>query len=267
MVKITQIRKEVFVLTDRFGCGADLVLGSEGALLVDTGCGADNMAEAVRNITDLPLTVIASHGHFDHIGGSRFFDRVYMSDKDRNLLSEYSDELLNKWLLDLKNIVSDETGDISFTSNGWKQLVSLEYKEISLGNITGQISELPGHSLGSVGVLFPELKLLLGSDALEPMMCLMFKNHGDRFTQYETLKKVSELGFDDYLTSHSEKLFSRDYIFKMMECIVTCGEKRFVGYEYPRPPYTEGFMHVFSLEDEPVGMVLSKEENQRRLEE
>ncbi len=278
MVKITQVRKEVFVLTDRFGCGADLVVGSEGALLYDTGCGVDNMAEAVRSITDLPLTVIASHGHFDHIGGSRFFDRVYLSDRDRCITGEYNDELLNQWLLDLKKIKAStepdseksapgEPEDFGFTCNDWKQLVPLEAKEIPLGDITGQIIELPGHSLGSVGVLFPELRLLLGSDALEPIMCLMFKNHGDRYLQYETLKKVSGLEFDEYLTSHSEKLFSRDYILKMMECIETCGKKRFVEYEYPRPPYSEGYMYVFSLEDEPVGMIISKEENQRRLEE
>ena len=88
MVTVSKISDRVFILTDGFGCGADLVIGSKGALLYDTGCGAEDMSEAVRSITNLPLTVIASHGHFDHIGGSRFFDKVYMSLKDRCILEE-----------------------------------------------------------------------------------------------------------------------------------------------------------------------------------
>lgn len=37
---------------------------------------ADSIAGAVKEITDLPLLVIASHGHFDHIGGSWQFEKI-----------------------------------------------------------------------------------------------------------------------------------------------------------------------------------------------
>ena len=71
MITVTQIGKQVYILNDRAGCCSNLVLGKEKALLFDVGCGADSIAGAVKEITDLPLLVIASHGHFDHIGGSR----------------------------------------------------------------------------------------------------------------------------------------------------------------------------------------------------
>ena len=272
MVTVSKISDRVFILTDGFGCGADLVIGSKGALLYDTGCGAEDMSEAVRSITNLPLTVIASHGHFDHIGGSRFFDKVYMSLKDRCILEEYDEALLNKWIREMASDDEPENDtvkrdDIVFGCDGWKKIVPIEDTHISLGDISGEIIEIPGHSQGSVGVLLPDLKLLLGSDALEPVMCLMFKNHGDRHQQHESLKKVAELNFDHYLTSHSDKLYSKDLIHRMTECIEKCEKKTFFEYDYPRPPYSKGFMRVYSLEDEPVGIIISEEENQRRLKE
>ena len=44
-----------------------LLEGDEAALLVDCGTGIGNAAETVRELTDKPLTVAITHGHFDHI--------------------------------------------------------------------------------------------------------------------------------------------------------------------------------------------------------
>ena len=69
MVTFTKITEQVYVLTDRAGCCGNLVIGKERALLFDLGIGADDFGAAARTLTDLPLTVILSHGHIDHIGG------------------------------------------------------------------------------------------------------------------------------------------------------------------------------------------------------
>jgi hypothetical protein len=73
------------------------------------------------------------------------------------------------------------------------------------------------------------------------------------------------LKVDYYLPSHSDKLFSKDLITTMIECIEKCEKKTFFEYDYPRPPYSKGFMRVYSLKDEPVGIIISEEENQRRI--
>ena len=265
MVTVTKISDRVYVLKDRFDCCADLVIGSKGALLFDTGCGIDDMREAVLGITQLPLIVIASHGHFDHIGGSRFFDEVFLSDRDRCVIDGYNEELLNKWIVEMG--CDEKSIPVNFGCDGWKQISPLTASRILLGNIEGEIVPLPGHSLGSVGVLFRELRLLLGGDALEPVMCLMFQNHGDRAIHMETLKKVMGLEFDNFLTSHSDKLFSKSIIPRMIRCIENCDGKRFHQYRYPKPPYSEGWIYVDSIEDEPVGVIISDEENRKRLGE
>lgn len=50
-----------------------LLLGSEKALLIDTGNGLSDLPQAIGEITDLPLTVVNTHGHYDHIHGNYLF--------------------------------------------------------------------------------------------------------------------------------------------------------------------------------------------------
>lgn len=53
-----------------------LVVGSERALVIDTGCGPEQAGEilaAVREVTGLPLVVVNTHAHFDHFFGNAVF--------------------------------------------------------------------------------------------------------------------------------------------------------------------------------------------------
>ena len=50
-----------------------LVTGSRGAMLVDTGMGIGDLAAQVRQLTDLPLVAVNTHGHPDHAGGNGNF--------------------------------------------------------------------------------------------------------------------------------------------------------------------------------------------------
>jgi len=54
-----------------------LLIGSERCLLIDTGLGICNIYEQVRKLTDKPVTAIATHIHWDHIGGHKYFPDFY----------------------------------------------------------------------------------------------------------------------------------------------------------------------------------------------
>lgn len=95
--EVTCICDNVYVLTDRAGCCVNLVVGKEKALVFDTGSGTDDIHGLVRKMTGLPLVVINSHGHFDHIGGNSQFDTVYMHQDDFVILESYTAELLGQW--------------------------------------------------------------------------------------------------------------------------------------------------------------------------
>ena len=46
-----------------------LILGSNTALLLDTGFTDSDVLTAVRTVTDAPLQVLLTHGDLDHAGG------------------------------------------------------------------------------------------------------------------------------------------------------------------------------------------------------
>jgi glyoxylase-like metal-dependent hydrolase (beta-lactamase superfamily II) len=57
-----------------------LVLGFERALLFDTGLGLVPIRPVVEQLTKLPVQVLNSHTHFDHVGGNAEFDAVLALD-------------------------------------------------------------------------------------------------------------------------------------------------------------------------------------------
>src|SRR3569833_230168 len=47
-----------------------LIIGSNKALLFDTGMGMDHVSPVIKQLTRLPVWVLNSHTHPDHIGGN-----------------------------------------------------------------------------------------------------------------------------------------------------------------------------------------------------
>lgn len=54
-----------------------LVIGSEKALLFDTGMGIENIKDEVEKLWQGEIVVVNSHSHFDHVGDNWRFDVVY----------------------------------------------------------------------------------------------------------------------------------------------------------------------------------------------
>ena len=59
-----------------------LIVGSRRALLFDTGMGIASIRAVVRQLTRLPVTVLNSHTHYDHVGGNREFRDILAMDTD-----------------------------------------------------------------------------------------------------------------------------------------------------------------------------------------
>lgn len=55
-----------------------LIVGNKKAMLIDTGYGEGDLPEIIRNITNLPVVVVNTHGHYDHTSGNPFFEKVWM---------------------------------------------------------------------------------------------------------------------------------------------------------------------------------------------
>ena len=54
-----------------------LLNGTKRSLLIDTGLGICNISEVISELTDKPVTAIATHIHWDHIGGHKYYPDFY----------------------------------------------------------------------------------------------------------------------------------------------------------------------------------------------
>jgi glyoxylase-like metal-dependent hydrolase (beta-lactamase superfamily II) len=64
-----------------------LLNGSEYSLLIDTGLGICNIHDQVMELTDKPVIAVATHIHWDHIGGHKFFPDFYTHVDELNWLN------------------------------------------------------------------------------------------------------------------------------------------------------------------------------------
>ena len=64
-----------------------LLRGRERSLLIDTGLGICDIRQAVDRLTDRPVAAVATHIHWDHIGGHRYFPEFYAHEAELNWLS------------------------------------------------------------------------------------------------------------------------------------------------------------------------------------
>jgi len=51
-------------------------VGQKEPFLIDTGLGVSNIREVIDGLTKLPVTVITTHVHWDHIGGHKYFRSI-----------------------------------------------------------------------------------------------------------------------------------------------------------------------------------------------
>lgn len=77
-----------------------LVLGSDKALLWDTGMGFAPLKPLIQKLTFLPLTVINSHLHLDHVAGNHEFGAAYAWPSSAALMARQgrSNDLLGRSL-------------------------------------------------------------------------------------------------------------------------------------------------------------------------
>lgn len=265
-MEVIRVIEGVYVLRDVGGCCANLVVGKERALLFDTCCGVEDLRGAVEEVTRLPLLVIASHGHFDHVGGSFQFDEVYLSEADFRILERYETKLLAGWQRDIAESAAKKGRKARLLRAGagtappreWRCMRPLSFEAFDLGDRVCQVVPLPGHSAGSAGILIESLSLLLSGDALTPVMCMNFFSHMPPEVQLATLFRVKELGFSRYLTSHHDVLFGKSVVDRLIGCMERSRDGRFHRYQYPYPPYAKGAIYVDSLEGEPVALILEE---------
>jgi glyoxylase-like metal-dependent hydrolase (beta-lactamase superfamily II) len=73
---VQRLPESVYLISEPMHVNSYLILGSHRAVLFDSGMGIGNIRATVEGITRLPVLVVNSHHHFDHVGGNHLFDDI-----------------------------------------------------------------------------------------------------------------------------------------------------------------------------------------------
>lgn len=137
-----------------------LIVGSERALLFDTGAGVKDISSIVVHLTDKPVHVLVSHFHFDHVGGVSSFDDILMLDipatrkrAEENVVQPSRYQHLG--FVDRQNIPTIPVS--KWVSHG---------QSFDLGDRALKIFSAPGHTPESAVVYDPSYKALFTGDFL-----------------------------------------------------------------------------------------------------
>ena len=146
----------VWHIVDCMGVCMTLLEGENAAMLVDTGYGIEDVADFMRHMTDLPLTVFLTHNHHDHAMGARCFPETYMLEADMADWRMFTNDKMRRRVLTQaigKNLPVDEK---TFLAGEIPLPKVMKPGVIDLGGLTAEIIEAPGHTPGSAVVYVPE---------------------------------------------------------------------------------------------------------------
>jgi glyoxylase-like metal-dependent hydrolase (beta-lactamase superfamily II) len=147
-----------------------LIVGEERALLFDTGLGVGRIRDVVSALTKLPVTVLNSHTHFDHVGGNVDFADIL------NLDSEYARAnaagAANRYAARDALAPDRVCGALpagvsreSYRIHAWKATRAVhDGDRLSLGGRTLEVIVTPGHTPDSLCLLDRGNRLLFTGD-------------------------------------------------------------------------------------------------------
>jgi glyoxylase-like metal-dependent hydrolase (beta-lactamase superfamily II) len=169
-----------------------VLVGTEKALLIDSGMRVANARNIAEELTDLPIMLVNTHADRDHICSNEQFAEFYMHPAEEPIYRR-----------------SGKAGKIIPVSEG---------DVIDLGERELRVISLPGHTPGSIALLDVRNRVLISGDPVqEHGRIFMFGDHrdmGDYIRSLEHLETYRDQ-FDEVWPSHADIPVSPDVIMKL----------------------------------------------------
>ena len=151
-----------------------LVEGSDRAVLIDTGNGIGDIRAVVEALSDLPISVVLTHEHYDHVAGAWRFEEIVAFDNQASLarLAEgRSNESLQQYVTEdyLWKPLPPGWDPTTWTIPPIVPTSLVQAGDlIDLGDRTLEVIYTPGHSPGQMSLLDGENRLLFTGDHFFP---------------------------------------------------------------------------------------------------
>jgi len=167
-----------------------LILGEKQALLFDTGMGISDIRKVTGELTHLPIIVLNSHTHDDHVGGNWQFETVFGMDTDftrtnaKGSRQDAQDELGPGMIC---GELPQGFDSKAYATRPWKISRFLhDHDKVDLGGRTLEIISTPGHTPDAISLLDRAHGLLFTGDTYYPAPIWLFR---------------PETNLDDYVAS------------------------------------------------------------------
>ena len=194
-------------------CNIWHVRGRDRDAFIDTGMGLASLKDAARDLLEKPVVAVATHIHFDHVGGLHEFDQRVVHNLEAEQMADYKEwaELDGRALReDFLNVLEDpelEIPDLLITASPRADFEIESYQicsaaptrsveegdVIDLGDRVFEVLHLPGHSPGSIGLWELSTGILFSGDAVYDGPLLDELPESDIGAYVRTMKRLREL--------------------------------------------------------------------------
>ena len=209
-MKMEQITNHIYMMRDLEGSVASnafLIIGNEKAILIDSMNGNELIKPIIKQVTDLPVNLIHTHGHCDHIGGDGEFGEAYIDPKDMEVAKIHWEEVQQERIKQGK----EREEEIK-----WKPF--LPGACIDLGGYILETYEVPGHTPGGLCFLNREERILITGDAVTEHIWMQLWESQPLEILIQSLQALDSIRdeFDTIYNGHAEGAVAVSVIDKLI---------------------------------------------------
>lgn len=184
-----------------------LLCGDTHSLLIDTGLGIQNISRVVKELTDKPVIAVATHVHWDHIGGHWHFPVFYAHEAE---LSWLNGEFPRTMEQVRGNIVKDCDLPKDFDVESYEIFQGTPERCLADGDIIDiggrrlEVLHTPGHSPGHMCFYERKRGYLFTGDLIYSGELYAFYTSTDPVAYLESVQKVAALPIKKVLPAHED---------------------------------------------------------------
>lgn len=252
------LKPNLYHIADPLGVFMTLIVGEKKALLLDTGYGIGHLDETITQITDLPLIVVNSHGHLDHVLGNRLFGEAYIHPADIHLYKAHTSLERKQSMLNApQELFPANFSAEAYLAEDKTKLLTLEDGDVfDLGGVTLTVIHAPGHTLGGIALLDDRDRLLLTGDAVSPHVWMFLKESATIPTYIQSLQKLPQLNdrYDGVIASHVPIILPSLMIDRLIHCAENIDPEKSVPFTAPFEDAGTGLMYFEGIESLKAGL-------------
>jgi glyoxylase-like metal-dependent hydrolase (beta-lactamase superfamily II) len=203
-----------------------LIVGRDRALLFDSGLGLVPIGPVVAELTKLPVEVLNSHTHFDHVGGNAEFDRVLARDTPytrANARGFPSQALEGEVAADAFCGNPPRGADLAhYRTRPWKATrMVAEGERIDLGGRVLEVLWAPGHTPDAVALLDRSNGLLWTGDSFYEGPIWLYAPESDLGAYERSMTRLAALvpGLKQVLPAHNTASADPKRLAQVVEAI------------------------------------------------